>query len=215
MATITLGSNTYNLVTPPASPGFTDIQVSMMDAVAVVSSPFVPSQQQTQAWPGADAWSLKLSLPKMHRLHAAPWIGFLGGMRGMSNVVQLGDPLGAQPQGSPGGAPVASTSGLLNALGATALATRGWPASKYRLLQPGDYIQVVNRLYQAVTEVDSDSSGDATINIWPSLRETPADGTALKLNNCQGVFRLASNLRSWHAAVDKLAEISFTFTEVR
>jgi hypothetical protein len=108
VATITLGSNPYTLITPPALPGFSAIDMSMMDAVAVVPSPFVPSQVQTQTWPGADAWALRLTLPRVNRRTAAPWRGFMAAMRGMQNVVQLGDPLGALPAGQPQGAPVAS-----------------------------------------------------------------------------------------------------------
>jgi hypothetical protein len=215
MSTITLGPNTYTLIPLPSSPGFSGISVSMMDAVANVPSPFVPSQQQTQIWPGADAWSLKLSLPKMHRKFAGAWLGFLAGMRGMQNVVQLGDPLGADPQGKAEGAPVCATSGSNNALNATTLVTRGWVANVFGQLQPGDYLQIGSRLHQAVAQVNSDGSGNASISVWPSLREVPADGTAIKLVNCQGVFRLASNLRTWHADATQLYQVSFQFTEVR
>jgi hypothetical protein len=287
MSTITLGGNTYNLIVPPASPGFSDVGVSLMDAVAVVSSPYTPSQSQTQQWPGADAWGLQLSLPKMTPRTAAAWRGFLGAMIGMQNVIQVGDPLNKLPLGAAKGAPVAAATVISLALGAggtgytsaptvgftggggtgasaTAVLTggsvtgfaglvggegftsaptisftggggtgaaaiaqisnapssivlysRGWTASVYRQLLSGDYIQIGNRLYMATGEVDADANGDAAIPIWPSLRETPADGAVLKLTNCQGVFRLASNLRKWHAAVDQLAEISFQFSEVR
>lgn len=285
--TITLGGNTYNLIALPPSPGFSDIGVSMMDAVAVVSSPFVPSQVQAQVWPGADAWGLQLALPKMTPNQAAAWRGFLGAMRGMQNVVQLGDPLTPKPRGVAKGAPLVASSVISLALGApgtgytsaptvvftggggtgasatavesgggvtgftglvgghgftsaptisftggggtgaaaiaqisnapfsTVLYSRGWTAGVYRQLEPGDYIQVGYRLYMVTGEVDADANGNAQIGIWPSLRETPADGAAISLVNCRGVFRLTSNQRKWHAAVDQLAEISFSFTEVR
>jgi hypothetical protein len=95
------------------------------------------------------------------------------------------------------------------------LNTRGWTPSVYGLLLPGDYLQVGYRLYMATAVVNADSNGNAKISIWPSLRETPADGATVSLVNCQGVFRLSANKRTWHAANDQLAQISFPVIEVR
>ncbi len=216
MSTITLGSNTYTLVTLPANPGFVDLTLTMDDTVAVVQSPFVPSQVQTQAWPGADGWKLQGTLPKMPNSVSGPWIGFLAALRGRANVFQAGDPTRTTPLGKAQGAPVVNgTISGGNAVSAYALNTRGWHASVYRQLLPGDYLQIVNRLYIAVAEVDSDGSGNAVIQIWPSLRETPADGAAIKLINPVGVFRLAGNSRPYHRTVDGLVQVSLQATEAR
>jgi hypothetical protein len=99
-------------------------------------------------------------------------------------------------------------------VGAIALVTRGWQPNVYGQLNPGDYIQVGLRLHQVTAQVNSDSSGNATISIWPSLRETPADGTALGFVNPVGVFRLSSNKRQWHASPATLTEIGFSCNEV-
>jgi hypothetical protein len=214
--TITLGANTYTLIRLPAFPGFSEISVSMLDSVALVESPYVPSQAQEQAWPGADRWAMQLSLPKMTRRVAAPWIAFLAAMRGRQNVIQVGDPLGRTPAGFAKGAPVIDgtiTGG--NAVSAVTLCTRGWTASVYRQLLPGDYLQVGSRLHLVCAEVDADASGKAQISVWPSLRETPADAAPIILANSAGVFRLASNQRQWHASNDQLVQISFSLTEAR
>jgi hypothetical protein len=63
--------------------------------------------------------------------------------------------------------------------------------------------------------VNSDSSGDATLAIWPSLRETPADGTALQLANPQGLFRLSSNRRPVQASPTRLTTFSLRAVEAR
>jgi hypothetical protein len=287
MSTITLGTNTYTAISVPAAPGFSEIAVTMADAIAVVSSPFVPSQSQTQIWPGADAWSMQVTLPKMTRSLSAQWQAFLAGLRGQANVLQLGDPLGFNPQGKASGAPIVSscvgslalaaggsgytsapavsfsggggagaaataivsggavtgltltnpgsaytsapavtltggagagaavTAQLSNAVSATLLNTRGWTPGVYGLLLPGDYLQIGYRLYMAASQVNADTNGNAQISVWPSLRETPADGATVSLVNCQGVFRLAANKRTWHTSNDQLAQISFGLTEVR
>jgi hypothetical protein len=63
--------------------------------------------------------------------------------------------------------------------------------------------------------VNSDASGNATIAIWPSLRESPPNLTVINLINCVGLFKLKDNSRSWHNDFSRLAQISFTAMEAR
>lgn len=287
MAQIMVGGNSFTLVAAPSSPGFSEVSFSLSDAVAIVQSPYVPSQMQAQSWPGADAWSAQVTLPKMTELQAGPWVGFLAALRGRLNVFQLGDPARCAPLGSALGSPVVN-SGVANVLFApgsgygsapslgasggggsdfaatvteaggqvtavsitdagqqftspptlsfsggspttaatatavlsnqpftTLLYTRGWRPGTYGLLLPKDYIQIGYRLYMVCQQVNSDANGYAQICVWPSLRETPADGTTLQLVNCKGLFRLASNERPWNTTVDKLTHVSLNMTEVR
>jgi hypothetical protein len=214
MATITVSGNTYTLIALPATPAPAAISMMMTDTVSVVESPFVPAQVQTQIWPAADRWSMEVSLPKMNRATAVAWIAFLAALQGMQNVFQIGDPLGERPSGVAQGAPVVLAGSGLNAVGAVALSTRGWTANKYGQLLPGDYIQVGLRFHQITAQVNADGSGHATLAIWPSLRETPADGVAIVLVNPVGVFRLSSNKRQWHASPASLTELGFSCNEV-
>lgn len=214
MTTITIGTDSYNLVALPASPGFAAIEFEMSDAVSVVASPFT-GQQQTQAWPGADCWRAKLTLPPMKRrsVDGGAWIAFLAGLRGMQNVFQLANPDALAPLGSALGVPV--TSGTNNAM-ATSLTTSGWTASQFRLLVAGDHLQIGYRLHMVVdAAVDSDASGDATIDIWPSLREAPAAGTQIVLAKPMGLFRLASNQRGWQSSPRRALTMSFDVEEAR
>lgn len=214
MATLTLGGTTYTAIALPAHPAPAAISVTMTDAVAVMESPYVPGQAQTQVWPAADRWSFEVQLPKMPRAVAVNWIAFLAALQGVANVFQIGDPLGKLAQGVVSGAPVVQAGTGLNAVGAISLATRGWSPNIYRQLLPGDYVQVGLRLHQVVAQVNADPSGNATIAVWPSLRETPADATPVVVRNPVGVFRLSSNRRQWHASPAQLTELGFTCNEV-
>ncbi len=216
MSTITLSGNTYNLVTLPSSPGLSEVSFGMEDAIAIIESPYVPSQIQAQQWPGADRWTAQLTLPKMMRTMAAPWLGLLGATQGMFNVFQFGDPLGRAPAGVATGTPlVDGTVGGGNAVGTNILYTKGWTASIAAQLLAGDYLQIGYRLYQVTAQGNSDGAGKIALSIWPSLRETPADAAPVTLANAVGVFRLAANKRQWHAANDRLAQISLSLIEVR
>ena len=215
-STITLPSGSYTLISVPSSSAAADIEFDMIDTVAVVPGVFVPSQMQTQQWPGADGWLATITLPPTNRASAPAWKAFLAECRGMANVFQLADPEALAPQGSAPGTPlVDGTVDTNNAVGSTTLFTRGWTASQSNILLPYDHLQIGYRLYMVCEAVNSDSSGDAQIQVFPSLRDQPADGTAITLENAQGLFRLAANRRGWKSSVDRLTSISFKATEVR
>jgi|SRR5579875_633739 len=207
-------TNSYSLVPTPVCPAPRSITYTASDAVATVKSEF-SNATQTQYWPGADLRSWTVNLPPMQRSDAAQWFAFLMSLRGQAYVFQMGDPDGAQPQGNPSGAPAVDGSvSTNNTPGSNVLYTTGWTPSTYRLLLPGDYLQIGYRLYNVVeSPVDSDANGAAQINIWPSLREQPAGGTAITLASTQGLFRLADNTRQWSYDVAQAYGISFRIVE--
>lgn len=213
-AITTFGGSAFNLVTIPTTPGMASAEIAMNDAVAMFASPF-SGVQQTQAFPGGDFWDCTITLPPMYRATAWPWEAFLAELRGKANVFQLYDPRCVSPIGSGKGAPLVATSGSENLPMTTSLTTRGWQPSTYRLLMPGDRFQVGYRLYMCCEQVNSDSNGDATITVWPSLRETPPDGTALVLRKPQGLFRLKDNRRVIQWSPSRLNTISLPAIEAR
>jgi len=212
MTSITLGGNTYNLIPLPTCKGPSDISLGMSDGVAVVPSPFVPSQMQTQAWAGADAWDIQATLPPLTNTQAADWEGFLAELRGQLNVFQMGDPRRKGPLGSASGVPIAAGG---NAALSNNLLTTGWTHSIARILLRGDMLQVGYRLHRVCETVNSDSSGNCTIPVWPALREVPASSAPIILHNPVGVFRLSKNRRESQASRERLTTLSFSAIEVR
>lgn len=71
----------------------------------------------------------------------------------------------------------------------------------------------VPRIYKVLNDVDSDSSGDAIIDIWPRLRESPEDSAALFLSDCKAVFKLADNMMSWNVDVAKRSGFEIDIVE--
>lgn len=210
---ITLLGNTVSVVTLPTTPGFSSVEFSFTDSVAIVSSPFT-GQTQAQEWPGADMWSGTVTLPVLTQAQADNWISFLMEMRGMANAVQIGDPMKASPRGVPSGTPVVDGSVSMVA-GGKILATTGWTASTNNLLQPGDYIQAGFRYHRVLDVVNSDSSGKAQISIFPSLREVFPNGQPVITSNPVGLFRLGSNQRTWSTDYTGLTRLSFKILEFR
>lgn len=207
---ITVGGNSVNLVTLPASPGARAVDFNYMDAVGEVESPFT-GQIQTQQWPGAEKWSGTFTLPKLVASDAANWTAFLLQLRGMAYAFQLGDPLYQTPRGNPQGSPVITAANAM----AQQIVISGWNPSTSGLLLPADYIQIGYRLHRVLDNVTSDDSGNSTVNIWPSVREAITSETAVITEGTQGLFRLASNSRKLSFDVTRLTSLSFQFQEFR
>lgn len=215
ISTITVGGNSVSLVAFPFASGAgraESAEFQATDSVALAISPFT-GQTQTQVNPGADLWTGSLSFPPMCQADADLLASFMLELRGMANAFQLGDPMKAVPAGSPLGSPVVNT-GAADAAGSTVLHTSGWDASTAGHLLPGDYIQVGWRLHRVLDQVNSDASGNATISVWPSLREAPAAGPII-VNGAQGLWRLSTNKRGWAVDVSKLTHISLQLREYR
>lgn len=84
-------------------------------------------------------------------------------------------------------------------------------------LLPGDYIQLGSgstaTLHKVLEQVDTDSSGNATLTLWPHIRTAPADNAAVTIGNTVGRWRLASNESSWSVNEASIYGISFTAME--
>ena len=215
---ITLNGNTVNVVALPTTPALSAVTFNFNTPVAVVTSIFT-GQVQTQQWPGADMWSGTCEYAPLTQVQADPIIAALMQCQGMSNAIQLGDPLKSAPRGSALGAPAVTTTPPTGSpalvAGGIQLYTTGWTPSQIGLLLPGDYIQVGFRLHRVLDTVISNSSGAATINIWPSLREVPGNGETVTTRNCVGLFRLGANKVTWSSDVTRLTHLSFPIQEFR
>lgn len=80
-------------------------------------------------------------------------------------------------------------------------------------LLPGDYIQIgsasATQLYKVLTQVNTDGSGGATLDIWPDLRSSPADNAAIVVANTKGRFRLRENVQQWQ--INEISSYGITF----
>lgn len=175
-----LPSDSMPNVTAPSS-----IEWNPHEVVSTNVSPF-DGTTQVYDWQ-ASWWEGTVSFPPMDRWSADAWSSLILACRGPFNTFLIGDPRAVLPKGSAMGAPVVN--GAIQT-GYT-LSTRGWTASQSNALLIGDFVQVGYRLYKITAVANSDSSGHATLNVWPNLRDLPADGTTVITRNCKGLFRLA------------------------
>lgn len=177
---------TYPLTLPNL--GIARIEMRGIERSAISASPFTGSQQVMKH--SGQWWEADVTLPPLKRDEAEIWIAFLLSLRGHYGTFTMGDPMGATPQGSASTTPGTPLVNGASQTGAT-LTIDGCPASATGYLKAGDYIQLgygtSTRLHKVVADVDTDASGGATLDIWPSIRTAPADNATVIVSNTVGL----------------------------
>lgn len=191
----------------PASIGLANLNIRARTVVGISASPFT-GQQQVYKHQG-QWWEAEVSLPPMKRADAEQVVAFLLKMNGQYGTFLLGDKSATSTRGVGTGTP------LVNGASQTGseLVTDGWTTSTTGILKAGDWIQLgsgsTTRLYKVLDDVNSDGSGNATINIFPDLRSSPEDDAAITVSNTQGLWRLASNETQY--SIDQMSVYGITF----
>lgn len=179
-----------------------------VNAVTLSRSPFT-FDTQVQEWAG-NSWGAEVTLKPMERADADAWVAFLVSLNGPRGTFLLFDPLSILPRGSGLGIPKVKGAGQTG----KTLETEGWTVDEFGVLLPGDKIQIGNRLYINLSVVDADSAGDATLDIWPRLRESPGDEEVIVTVRPRGLFRLAAPMVNlWSADETQIYDVSFQCVE--
>jgi len=201
-------------LTFPTQTGIAAVEITATDIVSISESPFTLAQQVVRH--AGARWSATIRIPPVKRSDSEYWNSFLLRLRGQFGTFLLGDPNAATPRGS---AAAAAGTPVVNGASQTGneLAIDGLPTSAVGYLRAGDYIQLGSaasaRLYKVLEDVDTNASGEATLNLWPDLRSSPADGATVVVSGAKGVFRLASNDATWTINNAGFYSISFAAVE--
>lgn len=197
-------------VTFPAI-GIRSMNIRARTVVGINTSPFT-GQQQVYKHQG-EWWEAEVTLPPMKRADAEQVAAFLLKMKGQYGTFLLGDPANTSPRGVGTGTPLvygASQTG-------SSLITDGWTAGTNGILKAGDWIQLgsgaTTTLHKVLDDVDSDASGIATLEIFPSLRYSPADNAQVSKSSPKGLWRLASNETNWNIDEASIYGITFACVE--
>jgi len=201
-------------LTFPTQTGVTSVEITATDVVSISESPFTLAQQVVRH--AGARWSATIRIPPVKRSDSEYWNSFLLRLRGQFGTFLLGDPNAATPRGS---AASAAGTPVVNGASQTGneLAIDGLPVSATGYLLAGDYIQLGSgstaRLYKVLEDVDTNASGEATLNLWPDLRSSPADDAGVIVINAKGLFRLATNDATWTINNAGFYSISFAAVE--
>lgn len=202
---------TYPLSFPANVGGPAQIMISSENVVSTSSSPFTFSEQ-SYVHPG-QRWLASVTLPPMKRERAEPWITFLMSLKGRQGYFLLSDPNAYSPQGSVSGTVLVNGASQFG----TTLLVDGISANLSNAFKAGDYIQLGSgaaaRLHKILVNASANSSGMATLEIWPDLRESPADNSVVTYLGASGLFRLTDNVTSWNINQISSYGISFDCVE--
>lgn len=198
-------SYTFPLAFPAV--GIKSINIRAQTVVGASVSPFT-GQQQVYRHQG-QWWEMEVTMPAMKRDDAEQVAAFLLKMNGRFGTFLLGDPANTAPRGVGTGTPLvdgaSQTGDQLN--------TKGWTISTTGIMKAGDWIQIgdaaTSRLYKVLDDANSDGSGNATLNIFPSLRSSPADDAVVTVSSPRGQWRLASNETNF--SIDEASIYGITF----
>ncbi|MBX9580474.1 MAG: hypothetical protein K2X87_09215 [Gemmataceae bacterium] len=172
-------------LTLPTSVGLTRFRPVHVHATATEQSPWTLATL-VQEHPGK-LLGAECTVAMAARAKAAPWQAFKAKLKGPKGTFLMGDPSARTPQGVATGTPRVNGS---VAKQAEEITTKGWTASVTGILKEGDYIQIGNRLYQVLQDVNSNGSGQCTLDVFPPVREPLTDNTLILTANTVGLFRL-------------------------
>jgi len=197
-------------LTLPTVTGVTTQNWGMERVVAVTESPFT-NQEQIFEHEGAQ-WKATFTLPPMKKEKAAVWLAFLMSLRGRRGTFKIGDQDRKTIQGT------ATGTVLVNGAAQTgnAINLDGFTASRANVFLAGDYIQINSYLYMVSANVTSNSSGEATVYVEPSLRtgiEAINDDTTVVYSNTTTLMRLDNNELNWDTDKVSVYGISFACSE--
>ena len=197
----------------PTTKGIRAIRLTAKNAIGVSTSPFSYAQQVYKHQ--GQRWQAEVSMPPMTRAEAEEWFSFLVKLKGQFGTFLIGDPHSA-PRGSASSTPGTPVVNGASQSGDT-LAIDGLPTSATGYLNAGEYIQLGSgstaTRHKVLKDVDSNASGEATLDIWPDLRSSPADDATVDVSDAVGVFRLAANEIGVDINEIELFGITFAATE--
>ncbi|WP_130470649.1 hypothetical protein [Candidatus Magnetaquicoccus inordinatus] len=172
----------------PTSPAPADLKIQSVQPTRVSQSQAMNlSVRET----GAQRWALSATWAPMTRAQFAPISAFVAAQKGRAGVFTWTLPVFQTPLGVATGTPVVAGDDQTG----TSIVTSGWTHSVTGILKAGDYLHVAgqSKVYQVADDCDSDETGNATISIIPGLMVSPADASAITVNNVPFTLSLGSD----------------------
>ncbi len=199
----------------PTVTGISSITLRAVNQTAMTSSPFTYKQQIHNH--SGQRWEAEVQLPVMKYEQAEEWTAWLLSLNGRAGTFLMGDPNRATPRGSASSAPGSPAINGASQTGSS-IAIDGLPASATGYLKSGDYVQFGSAstatLHKVLTQIDTNASGQATLDIWPNVVSASADGSTVVVTNARGRWRLNSGQRDRSIDGSSLYGITFAAVQV-
>ena len=199
-------------ISMPTNVGFKTSRFSLQRKTSVTTSPFT-GEQQVFAHSYA-LWTATYTLPPMKRENASQWLSFFMKLKGKQGTFLANDPDATSPLGTITGSVTLSSSA---SIGDESINISTSNNSKTGAFKAGDYIQIGSgadsRLYMVTDDVNTNSSGNATVNIQPAIKKSATSGASVIYNDPKGVFRMDVDELGWDANHCSVYGLTFSCTE--
>jgi|TARA_A100000172_G_scaffold55584_1_gene35672 hypothetical protein len=204
---------TFPLTMPTSPTNFVTSEWMLMRTAGYTESPFTYVQQVAE-YQGTK-WSTIVTLPPMSKADAGAWTAFFTQLHGRRGTFLIGDPDKKTISGTASG--TMSVNGD-HAIGAYSVIVDGLNASQSTAFKKGDYVQfgsgATSKLHMIVEDISTDSSGNATLQIEPSLKTALSDDDVVTYSDTKMVARMDSDELGWQTNVNSLYQLSFSCSEV-
>lgn len=168
------------------------------NASSVTRSPFT-GKPQPQFFEG-DYWEIAVTFLNLDRILAQPVLAFRSALRGSQGTFVAPFP---GYNGSLGAAATLPATPLVRstvAAGSAELPIKDAPSNIEGFYLAGDILQVGPATrphwHRVLTDVDTDSSGNAVIDVWPLIREGTTANDLVSSTNPLCLFRQVSEVRA-------------------
>lgn len=199
----------YPLILPDTSAlSYRNFSLKLDYAQASSESPFTLKEQIYSY--EAERWVLNVSYPPLTPVQAKQLRAFILSLKGRIGTFKAGDPQNASPAGNPGNNVKINGS---HSVGAYTMNLKGLNLSTTKALAAGDDLEVNGSLYTVLQDVNSNGSGQATVDIMPGIRTALSDNTTVIVENPRGTFRLDDAKLGWSGNADRYYDISIAAVE--
>ncbi len=177
------------------------------------SSPLSQSTQRREL-PGA-RWTASVTFTDRNASEHRVWMARLARLRGAAGSCYLSPSFAYPLMGAGGGTPLVNGAGQTG----TSLIIDGAPNNITGWLKEGDYFSFDNGLLQrelkiVTADVNTDSSGNATITFEPPIRSAPANNAAIEINTPSAIMRLVDDQQAaWTLRAPSFGSTTIQFIE--
>ena len=194
----------------PTNIGFAQVTLRAVNQTSMTMSPFTYKQQIYNH--SGQRWEAECQVPPLKRDDAEEWIAWLLSLNGRAGSFLMGDPLGDTARGTLGGTPVVNGADQVGG----SLSIDGCSNNITNWLKAGDYLQLGSgstaTLHKVLQNVNTDGSGQASLDLWPYMRTAPVDGSIVITSNAVGRFRLNSGEQDW--TINNISSYGITFAAI-
>lgn len=208
-------SITYPLALPNTT-SFSLVRMSGISTVGSSTSPFT-GKSQYQSWPN-EYWEADISTKALTRAECDQWSAFFLSLRGtLGTFLMMPDPLHLTNRGTSSsnpGTPIVngSLSANISSLSITNAST-----NQTNYFYAGDFLTIgtgaTKQLFKVLENTNTDSSGNCVVDVFPRLRSALSGSEAVTVQNCTGVFRMASNEPAWSVGPNSMYSTGFSVRE--